>query len=61
MRSWPPPQIQDATFAAARAALSDRDLVTVIALIGHYMTVARLTGTLEVDLDAQPDSWTHEH
>ena len=55
------PQIRDATFAGARAALSDRDLVTVIALIGHYMTVARLTGTLEVDLDAQPDSWRHEH
>ena len=55
------PHVQNATFADARAVLTDRDLSTVIALIGHYMTVARLTGALEVDLDAQPDSWTHEH
>ena len=60
MRSWPPPRYRTPP-SPARAALSDRDLVTVISLIGHYMTVARLTGTLEVDLDAQPDSWTHEH
>jgi hypothetical protein len=41
--------------------LNDRDLVTVILLIGHCMTVARLTGALEVELDENPDSFTGEH
>lgn len=51
----------DDVLAAARAVLSDKDLVTVIVLVGHYLTVARLTGMLAVDLDAAPDPWTHEH
>lgn len=55
------PHVPDDVFAAARALLSDRDLATLIVLVGHYMMVARLTGTLEVDLDEQHDSWAHEH
>jgi alkylhydroperoxidase family enzyme len=49
------------TFAAALDVLGDRRLVTVIVLIGHYMTVARLTGVLEIELDDSPDTWTREH
>jgi hypothetical protein len=33
----------------------------VIVLVGHYMTVARLTGILQVELDESPDDWAHEH
>lgn len=55
------PHVSGPVFAAARAVLSDRDIATLIVLVGHYMTVARLTGTLEVELDDQPDPWTSEH
>lgn len=55
------PQVSDATFAEAKAVLSDRDIATVILLVGHYMMVARFVATLEIDLDAKPDSWTSEH
>lgn len=34
--------LTDATFATARAALFDRDLVTTMLLVGHYLGVARL-------------------
>ena len=54
-------RVSDAAFSAARDVLSDRDLATLIALIGHYMTIARLTGTLEVELDAEPDPFLNEH
>ena len=56
-----PPHVSDRAFAATRAVLSDRDLVTVILLVGHYTTIALLTGTLEVELDAAPDAFTSEH
>jgi len=55
------PQVSDAAFAAARAVLDDRELVTLIVLIGHYMTVARLTSILAVELDEKPSDWTSEH
>ena len=51
----------DDVFAAARAVLSSRDLVAVILLVGHYMMVGRLLGTLDVELDPEPDSWASEH
>lgn len=54
-------EVPDEVFAAARRTLGDRDLVTVIALVGHYMTVARITGVLRVELDDAPDPWTGEH
>ena len=41
------PDVTDAAFAAAHAVLTDRQLTTVIVLIGHYRTVARLTGVLQ--------------
>lgn len=53
--------ICDAQFVGVRRVLSDRDLVTVILLVGHYMTVARLTSALELDLDETPDSFAAEH
>ncbi len=53
--------VSDATFAAARDILSARDLATLILLVGHYMAVARLLGTLEVELDPAPDAWDSEH
>ncbi len=55
------PQMPDSVFDAAVALLPPRDLVTVILLVGHYMMIARLLGTLEVPLDPAPDSWTAEH
>jgi alkylhydroperoxidase family enzyme len=55
------PDTTDETLAAARAVLTDRQLVTVIVLVGHYMTVARLTGILRIELDESPDAWTREH
>ncbi len=55
------PQVPDIVFDAARALLSPSDLVTVILLVGHYMMIARLLGTLEVALDPAPDSWAAEH
>ena len=55
------PHVPDAIFAAARAVLSDRDLATVIVLVGHYMTVARFVETLGIELDPAPSDWTAEH
>ena len=55
------PRVPDETFAAAREVLSDRDLATVIVLVGHYMLVARFTGILQIELDEHPDSWKSEH
>ena len=55
------PRVTDAVFASAQAVLSDRDLVTMLLLVGHYMMVARFTGILKIDLDAEPDRWTSEH
>lgn len=55
------PVVQDDVFDAARVVLDDRDIVTLIALVGHYMSVARLVGVLRVPLDEHADSWAHEH
>lgn len=55
------PRVPDDIFAAARTMLSDRDLATVIVLIGHYMTVARFVETLGIELDPAPSDWTTEH
>ncbi len=55
------PRVSDGAFHAARGLLSDHDLVTVILLVGHYMMVARLLATLDVDLDDEPDSFASEH
>lgn len=54
-------EVGDDIFEAAHSVLSDQDIVTVILLVGHYMTVARLIGILDVELDEKPDSWTSEH
>jgi alkylhydroperoxidase family enzyme len=42
----------DATFAAAAAAFSPREIVELILTVGYYMTVARILETTDVDLDA---------
>ena len=55
------PRVPDTVFDAAGAALSPRDLVTVILLVGHYVMVGRLLATLDVELDPAPDSWAAEH
>ena len=49
------------TFERAVALFSSRDIVTMLLLIGHYMTVARLLETLEVELDPEPDSFSKDH
>jgi len=55
------PEVSGAVFDAARKLLTDRDLATVILLIGHYMMVARFTGVLQIELDEHADKWTSEH
>ncbi|MDQ2802831.1 MAG: carboxymuconolactone decarboxylase family protein [Pseudomonadota bacterium] len=55
------PRVSDAVFAEASRALSNRALATVILLVGHYMMVARFLGTLEIELDPEPDTWESEH
>ena len=55
------PRVPDDVFEAARAVLPPRDLVTVVLLVGHYMMVARLLATLDVELDPAPDDWASEH
>lgn len=50
------PRVPDDVFAAAAAVLPPRGLVTVILLVGHYMMVARLLATLDVELDPAPDA-----
>ena len=54
-------QVTDCTFAEVQRFLEPRDIATVILLIGHYMMVARFTAILQIELDAEADSWTHEH
>ena len=53
--------VSDPTFASVKDLLIPRDVATVILLIGHYMMVARFTAVLRIELDAKPDSWSHEH
>ncbi len=53
--------VSDATFAAVAAALSPREIATVLILIGHYMTVARFIANLGIELDPAPSAWDKEH
>ncbi|MCV7420584.1 carboxymuconolactone decarboxylase family protein [Mycobacterium yunnanensis] len=53
--------VSDSTFTAVHHVLDDRDLLTVVVLVGHYMGVARVLGVLQVPLDGEPDPWTTEH
>ena len=48
----------DATLAAARQHLGDRQVLDLILLIGLYMTVCRLLETTGVEADAVPPSQT---
>ena len=54
-------RVSDATFAAVAAALSPREIATVLILIGHYMTVARFLANLDIPLDPAPSAWDKEH
>jgi len=53
--------VSNETFARVQKILSPRDIATSILIVGHYMMIARLTAIFEIDLDKDPDSWTHEH
>jgi alkylhydroperoxidase family enzyme len=44
-------RVSEATFAALRRHLSDREIVEAILAIGFYMMIARLTEATETDLD----------
>ncbi len=55
------PSVDDEVFAAVQDVLTAAEIVTVLVLVGHYRTVATLTGVLQVEIDAAPDPWTHEH
>jgi alkylhydroperoxidase family enzyme len=50
-------KVTDATFAAARAFLSEGEIAEMVILIGHYMMTARFLETLEVDLDVAATPW----
>lgn len=54
-------RVSDATFAAVASSLSPGEIVTVLILIGHYMTVARLVANLGIELDPAPSAWDKEH
>ena len=54
-------RVSDATFAAVAAALSPREIATVLILVGHYMTVARFIANLGIELDPAPSAWDKEH
>ncbi|MDT8915663.1 carboxymuconolactone decarboxylase family protein [Amycolatopsis sp. PS_44_ISF1] len=53
--------VTDDLFVRVRDVLSDRDLITVIVLVGHYLTVARLSSLLNLQPDPVPGPWDHEH
>ena len=53
--------VSDAAFDALHATLNPREIADLLLLIGHYMTVARFTAVLRVELDAHADSWSREH
>jgi alkylhydroperoxidase family enzyme len=53
--------VDDEIFATVQAVLTTTEIVTVLVLVGHYRTVATLTGVLQVEVDPAPDPWTHEH
>ena len=51
------PHVGEATFAALRDTLSPREIVELLLTIGNYLMLARVTTTLELELDepAGPD------
>lgn len=53
--------VSDPTFSAVRAGLGPRGIANLLLLVGHYMSAARFTAVLRVELDAEADSWAHEH
>lgn len=54
-------RVSDATFSTVAASLSPREIATVLMLIGHYMSVARIIANLGIELDPAPSSWDKEH
>ena len=44
-------RVDDATFAAVKEHISDREIVEVIITIGYYMMMTRVTEVTETDLD----------
>lgn len=55
------PCVDHVTFDAVQVMLSRQEVATTLLLIGHHMSVARLTGVLQIEPDAQADSWAAEH
>ncbi len=54
-------RVSDATLAEVACLLSPQDITTVLILIGHYMTVARIVANLGIELDPAPSAWDREH
>lgn len=48
----------DATLAAVRQHLGDRQVVDLIVVTGYYMTVCRLLETSGVEIEASPIDWS---
>lgn len=46
------PTVDDTTFSALRAQVSDRKLVEILGLIGYYWMLGRLCMVLDIDLDS---------
>ena len=53
--------VSEASFNAVLPELGAPGVATLLLLIGHYMMIARFTHVLRVELDEQPDRWTHDH
>jgi alkylhydroperoxidase family enzyme len=45
-------QVTDGTFGTLRAHLEPREIVELVIAVGYYMTIARVTEAIEIELDA---------
>ena len=55
------PRVSDAVLASVQKQLSNREVASLIILVGHYMMVARFIATLGIELDPAPSDWKTEH
>jgi alkylhydroperoxidase family enzyme len=54
-------QVSDECYASIRLFFSDKEIATLVVLVGHYMMVARYVAILGIELDDEPDDWAAEH
>ena len=54
-------RVSDAILADVARLHSPREIATMLILIGHHMSVARIVDTLGIELDPAPSAWDKEH